>query len=324
MIASARMSISIGLEGVWGMLQNIVEMAAQERRPTIRTDRRTDISRRVDVVVEAPVRLSGEVNMQGMIGAYTYVRHGSRLAAGCGHIGRFCSIAPGVNIGDGDHPLTWMSSHPFQWGEQSWITQEEKDRFIFPIKPPPKRKTYIGNDVWIGANATITMGVRIGDGAVVAAGAIVTKDVPPYAIVGGVPAKLIRYRFNRETIKRLRKIRWWQYSLQSLMGIKFENIQEALAELERREALGLLTLSEPPVFRMKYKTTEPVDDPDVLDALARHMRRATPIKKALKPKRKKLMHRRVEKIVRQWRIVAATAALTLLPTVYYFSTLIFD
>ncbi|MGN1275552.1 MAG: CatB-related O-acetyltransferase, partial [Floccifex sp.] len=70
-------------------------------------------------------------------------------------------------------------------------------------------RTVIGNDVWIGNNVTILAGVSVGDGAVLAAGAVVTKDVPPYAIVGGVPAKILRFRFDDGTIKELQKLEWW-------------------------------------------------------------------------------------------------------------------
>ena len=84
---------------------------------------------------------------------------------------------------------------------------------------PKLKKTIIGNDVWIGQRVVVKSGCRIGDGAVVGAGAVVTKDVPPYAIVGGVPAKVIRMRFSEDIIERLKEIKWWDYSDDRLKAI---------------------------------------------------------------------------------------------------------
>lgn len=91
-------------------------------------------------------------------------------------------------------------------------------------------KVVIGNDVWIGAYAKIVEGVRIGDGAVIAAGAVVTKDVPPYAIVGGVPAKIIKYRFEEKQIKQLLELKWWNKDIAWLKthAEKFRDVQELL------------------------------------------------------------------------------------------------
>ena len=120
-------------------------------------------------------------------------------------IGNFCSIASDVNIGLEEHTLQNISTSPIftevdNATGYSWI---KKNHFI------PFKRTYIGNDVWIGFRASIKSGVKIGNGAVIATGAVVTKDVPPYAIVGGVPAKIIRYRFSEEIINELQKTEWW-------------------------------------------------------------------------------------------------------------------
>lgn len=84
----------------------------------------------------------------------------------------------------------------------SWTDHNSYDEF---------KEIYIGNDVWIGQRAMVMGGVRIGNGAVVGAGAVVTKDVPPYTIVGGVPAKIIRYRFSDKVVKKLQSSKWWDY-----------------------------------------------------------------------------------------------------------------
>ena len=96
-------------------------------------------------------------------------------------------------------------------------------------------RTVIGNDVWIGKRAIIKAGVKIGDGAVVGAGAVVTKDVPPYAIVAGVPAKIIKYRFDEDTIAQLLKTKWWNLSDEELekRAGNITNVHEFLMDLER-------------------------------------------------------------------------------------------
>lgn len=119
-------------------------------------------------------------------------------------IGKFCSIGPDVKIVlGGGHRTNWCTTYPFSaiMPEFSYITGH----------PCSKGDIVIGNDVWIAGGAKIMSGVTIGDGSVIAANACVTKDVEPYTIVGGVPAKEIRKRFDEQDIKRLLAIRWWDW-----------------------------------------------------------------------------------------------------------------
>ena len=147
---------------------------------------------------------SGELGFASYIGAYSVVK---------GKIGRYCSIAENVMFLTLTHPVhEFVSTHPcfYSMKRQSGFTYANDQ--LFDEQPLLENSNYsieVGNDVYIGYGATIIGPCRIGDGAVIAAGAVVTRDVPPYAIVGGVPAKMIRYRFSEDQIKYLMVLKWW-------------------------------------------------------------------------------------------------------------------
>lgn len=140
---------------------------------------------------------------------YHYPVNGDRLS-----IGKFCSIACGAKFlfTSGHHAMGSLSTYPFpiffeEWGLDSKDITKAWDN---------KGNIRIGNDVWIGYEAVIMSGVTIGDGAIIGTRAVVTKDVPPYTIVGGVPAKPIRKRFDEETIARLLRLRWWDWDTDTI------------------------------------------------------------------------------------------------------------
>ncbi|MFN8573905.1 MAG: CatB-related O-acetyltransferase [Gemmatimonadaceae bacterium] len=132
---------------------------------------------------------------------YHFDFNGDRLV-----IGRYCSIAAEVRfiMNGGNHPTTWLTTYPFPIFGHGWEAG-------MPSSWPNRGDTTVGHDVWIGYGATIMPGVHIGDGAIVATASVVTKDVPPYAIVGGNPATLLRYRFDEATIAQLLALQWWHW-----------------------------------------------------------------------------------------------------------------
>lgn len=127
-------------------------------------------------------------------------------------IGRFCQIAHGVRFvtSSANHDMSGLSTYPFANFMMTSETTAEEIEALFNV-PGNKGDTVIGNDVWIGMDAVVMPGVTIGDGAIVSARSVVVKDVEPYTIVGGNPARALKKRFDRETIETLLEVRWWDW-----------------------------------------------------------------------------------------------------------------
>ena len=157
---------------------------------------------------------------------YHYPINGDRLV-----IGKFCSIACGARFlfTSANHTLKSLSTYPFPIFYEAWDTPVSEITEAWDNRGD----IVIGNDVWIGYEAVILSGVRIGDGAIVAARAVVTQDVEPYTIVGGVPARPIRKRFDPETIRRLERLRWWDWPREKLRQLLPLLRRGELAALER-------------------------------------------------------------------------------------------
>lgn len=176
---------------------------------------------------------SGSTFYNSKLGRYSYVGYDSEVV-NC-EIGSFCSIANGFIAGGAKHPLEWLSTSPVFYDVSGGTNYH-----LGHLTIEPTVRTYIGNDVWIGSRAIILQGVHIGTGAVVGAGAVVTKDVPPYAVVAGCPAKIIKYRFDSDIICRLLKSEWWllqDFQLKKLA--KYMNSPNVfLVELEKLKSGG--------------------------------------------------------------------------------------
>jgi acetyltransferase-like isoleucine patch superfamily enzyme len=185
-----------------------IALAAYWRLMNIRRDHNVE-SWNVGVLAQigrrSIVRRGVEIGSDVALGDYSYVS-GPGTYVESAKIGKFCSIARQNVIGVGNHDHTIVTTHPFlispEFGGIVSERRYEKQRAA-PV---------IGHDVWIGMNCVVMRGVKIGDGAVIAANSVVTRDVPPYAIVGGAPARLIRYRFDPELIAGLLSVKWWDWS----------------------------------------------------------------------------------------------------------------
>lgn len=161
------------------------------------------LSRSINPGKQVMIRSGVEIGWDFSIGDYSYISGpGNYIEAA--HIGKFCSIARQTVIGVSDHNYNWVTTHPF-------IVSKGYNFINNGIAQPQKPAPVIGNDVWVGINTVISRGVTIGDGAVIAAGSVVTKNVAPYSIVGGVPAKHIKFRFSDDIIAALLKIQWWNW-----------------------------------------------------------------------------------------------------------------
>ena len=140
-----------------------------------------------------------------IIGKYTYIGKNSFITNT--EIGKFCSIGPNFCSGPGIHPVNGISTSPVFYSSNPPVGMP----FSSKSKIIENKKVYIGNDVFIGANVTILDGITVNDGAIVGAGAVVTKNVEPYSIVTGIPAKIIKYRFEKEYIDELLELKWWNF-----------------------------------------------------------------------------------------------------------------
>lgn len=159
-------------------------------------------------------------------------------------VGRYCAISWGMKVTGPKHPYEWLSTSNMIYDRRASNVQKyfSDNPDSYPLRSPTMLgpMPVIGNDVWIGQDVSINRGVSIGDGAVVAAFSVVTRDVPPYSIVGGNPAKIIKYRFDQRLVEELLDLQWWRFEPNVAFRFPVERVADYVEQF--RDALG--TFSE--------------------------------------------------------------------------------
>lgn len=173
-------------------------------------------------------------------------------------VGRYCSIAKGLKILGARHPLEWVSTSSFTYDPGFIIFQDliEDEKSEFKAKPRPigNGVINIGHDVWVGADVTLKPGISIGTGSVIAASSVVVKDVPPYSVVGGNPAKIIKQRFDTALVNKLLSSEWWKYKFTDFSDMSLEDPNSFLDQLIERVEDGRISRYEPVAIKVKKLT----------------------------------------------------------------------
>lgn len=218
--------------------------------------------------LEEPTQIAGdtvlcEANSQHPLGqvlplgSYSYSHSKLEHVAS---IGRYCSIGRNISVMGESHPTDWLSSSPVFYRKRRariWGSM----RLDFPDYQTMGEKVTIENDVWIGDDVALAHGITLGTGCVIATRAVVTKDVPPFAIVGGTPARVIRYRFNATNRKRLLASKWWSWPVQVWDEINTNDISAVLDHVDMLQE----TVAPLPVERMTLKSMIKTTAPKFLE-----------------------------------------------------------
>ncbi len=228
------------IEGIKSFLKEIIELVQWLKYNMINNIKIGYKTKVRKSKIARNVRLGKYCNVRGgWINSYSYIGDYCELPQV--EIGKFCSIAAHVTLAAGNHPTDYVSTSPYTYSniKNSFTSKKLYTSEFFYTDEGNRYLCKIGNDVWIGTGAMLVCGnkaINIGDGAVIAAGSVVTKDVPPYSIVAGCPAKIIRYRFTDEMISRFEKEKWWDKDekwIRESIGL-FSDPQELLKRLRDR------------------------------------------------------------------------------------------
>jgi phosphonate metabolism protein (transferase hexapeptide repeat family) len=185
--------------------------------------REAQIGRRCEILAHSRIEYAA-------LGDYSYLGENCDVADAV--IGKFTAIANSVRIGAPNHPMGRASQHRFTYVPEYYEASASRDRDFFADRRGDR--VVVGNDVWIGHAAILLPGVTVGDGAVIGAGAVVSRDVAPYTIVGGVPARAIRKRFDDDVAASLRRIAWWDWPDELIFERLADFRSEAIEEFCRR------------------------------------------------------------------------------------------
>ena len=190
-------------------------------------------ARIIKSTIRGPLFLNknSQVGPDVTVGKYSGMNESCYIARAT--MGSYCAIGARTALNPFNHPVDWLSTNEFQYHPSSFNRVDEYNDFRRLERTPDMFKfSVIGNDVWTGHNVNVMGGVNVGDGAIIAAGSVVTKDVPPYAIVAGVPATIKRFRFSEKIVERLLELKWWDLELSDISGLPFRDIERCLDMIE--------------------------------------------------------------------------------------------
>lgn len=215
-----------------------------------------------DFCFERPAMIHGHRLKGCSMGAYGFYNAAGLASAYRTHFGRYSQIGESTIVGPPEHPMTMFSTHPFAFSRPSHMPKMYQMPDFARISPgedagpswadsETSTDTYIGHEAYVGAGSFVRRGVKVGVGAVIGARSVVTRDVPPYAIVAGSPARVLRYRYPDSLIERFLKLAWWNYDLGLVKrDVNWADTERTLEHLEQKVADNALAKLVPDTFRV--------------------------------------------------------------------------